>query len=403
MASKQGRLRSDIHYCYHCFDWVVGDDEWESHCESYLSSMTSKLRGTTTYCHTLVRPAYCSGCLGDIDLLPSQRMESWTRGHAQWTHTLNEHMKEYRWPHACPDPVCAREALSQNRPAPQFKDKEDLLFHFIDDHGYSRTVPRGLRHHMPHQSISQKDQASSAQDAFKKQRKRKWSERNDALKWMAPPDPEMMSKSERCASPARKRVREITSTISPTLLSTRRVDPLPIQPVSNKTVLSPADVLKDISLVDLTLESESESPDYQGISKGNAVGPIQDALRDDDVDMNALFSQHLRLPSPSPSVEQRSDYSGETLVAPVAESSRSGPLTKHALALESDNEMDRQDERRSNTEACHVRLRLSAPKPIRGLSNRRHPHKSPGSKPRLVLHVHHPVDDFPAKRRRRKK
>jgi hypothetical protein len=57
MASQRGRLRTDIHYCYHCFDWVIGG-EWENHCRSHLSTMTSKRRGTITYCHT--RPSCVS-------------------------------------------------------------------------------------------------------------------------------------------------------------------------------------------------------------------------------------------------------------------------------------------------------------------------------------------------------
>jgi hypothetical protein len=58
LASKLEQLQSDIHYCYQCFEWVVGE-HWNGHCQEHLSAITSKRCGSITYCHTLVRPGYC--------------------------------------------------------------------------------------------------------------------------------------------------------------------------------------------------------------------------------------------------------------------------------------------------------------------------------------------------------
>ena len=85
-------------------------DVWESHCQSHLSTMTSKMCGTITYCHTLVRPGYCPDYLGDERLKASERMQSWTRDHKLWIH-VNDHLDEYDWPYPYPYPLCVREAL----------------------------------------------------------------------------------------------------------------------------------------------------------------------------------------------------------------------------------------------------------------------------------------------------
>lgn len=64
MASHLQRLQSDVFYCSECFDWAVGE-EWEPHCQSHLAAISSKVCGTVTYCHPLVRPAYCLFHLGN--------------------------------------------------------------------------------------------------------------------------------------------------------------------------------------------------------------------------------------------------------------------------------------------------------------------------------------------------
>jgi hypothetical protein len=95
----------------------------------------SKRCGTITHCHTLIRPAYCPDCLSREALPACKRMNSWIRDHQLWEH-MNAHMNKYSWPHACPHLLCKREAS-----APQFKNNEELQFHLIDEHGFSRTRP----------------------------------------------------------------------------------------------------------------------------------------------------------------------------------------------------------------------------------------------------------------------
>ena len=64
LAYHHRRLLSDIHYCYLCFKWVIGET-WNDYCQWYLRLMKSKRCGSITSCYTLVRPAYCPFCLGD--------------------------------------------------------------------------------------------------------------------------------------------------------------------------------------------------------------------------------------------------------------------------------------------------------------------------------------------------
>jgi hypothetical protein len=130
MANRLGRLQSDIHYCYQCFDWVVGE-EWETHCQAHLAALTSKHCGTVTYCHTLVRPGYCPFCIGQTELPASQRLKPWSRDHKLWVHIEEEHLIDCQWPLLCPYLPC--DTLH--------KDLTSLQFHLMDGHGLSRTRP----------------------------------------------------------------------------------------------------------------------------------------------------------------------------------------------------------------------------------------------------------------------
>lgn len=91
----------------------------------------SKRCGRITYCRTLVRPAYCPFCLGDASDSASQRLESWCRDHALWLH-VDKHFQGCEWPRRCPHPLCDA----------SLSDVLDLRFHFIDEHGLSRTVAK---------------------------------------------------------------------------------------------------------------------------------------------------------------------------------------------------------------------------------------------------------------------
>ena len=133
IASERGYLLTDVHYCHLCLNWIVGPAEWKNHCQTHLDDLDSKRCGTITYCHTLVRTAYCPFCLGNTSKPASQRLESWCRDHALWQHVDN-HLQGRRWPVSCPHPLCDV----------SLSDALDLRFHFIDEHGLSRTVPETM-------------------------------------------------------------------------------------------------------------------------------------------------------------------------------------------------------------------------------------------------------------------
>jgi hypothetical protein len=129
IASKGHFLQSDVHYCHLCFDWVVGQEAWDSHCQTHLQKLPSKQCGTITYCHTLVRPGYCPFCLGgDVSKLAGQRLGSWCREHSLWAH-IGSHLVGQHWPLRCPHPQCDN----------HLSDEKEMQFHLIDEHGLGRT------------------------------------------------------------------------------------------------------------------------------------------------------------------------------------------------------------------------------------------------------------------------
>lgn len=127
-------MLTDVHYCHLCLNWIVGPAEWANHCQTHLNDLDSKRCGTITYCHTLIRPAYCPFCLGNTFRSARQRLESWCRDHALWQH-VDRHLQGRRWPVSWPHPLCDV----------SLRDALDLRFHFIDEHGLSRTVPETLK------------------------------------------------------------------------------------------------------------------------------------------------------------------------------------------------------------------------------------------------------------------
>lgn len=132
IASKHNQLQTDVHYCYQCFNWVVGSKNWEEHCQTHINTLDSKRCGTITYCHTLVRPAYCPLCLRKTSSPANDRLKSWCRDDKLWQH-VDTHLRGCKWPIKCPHPLCDV----------SLSDGLDLRLHFIDEHGLSRTVPKG--------------------------------------------------------------------------------------------------------------------------------------------------------------------------------------------------------------------------------------------------------------------
>lgn len=135
IASKREYLKSDVHYCHWCFNWVVGSEEWNGHCQAHIDDLGSKRCGQMTYYHTPVRPGYYPFCLGDSTKSAGQRLQSQCRDAEVWKH-VDGHLEGSQWPRRCPHPLCTMSLV----------DGQDLRFHFIDDHGLSRSVPRGVKH-----------------------------------------------------------------------------------------------------------------------------------------------------------------------------------------------------------------------------------------------------------------
>lgn len=132
---RSARCREPSRLARHCYQWTVGDKaDWDRHCQTHLSTLTSKKCGPITYCSTLIRLGYCPFCLRDDTLAASVCWQSWTRDHKLWKHVHDEHLKNRRWPSSCPHPLCD---LSLD-------GEMGFEFHLVDDHGFSRTRPGRL-------------------------------------------------------------------------------------------------------------------------------------------------------------------------------------------------------------------------------------------------------------------
>lgn len=115
-------MRSELRYCYDCFDWFV-EEEWEEHCLIHLNSITSKLCGSIYYCNVLLRPFFCSFCIGTHIVPAASRWKSWTREDKLREH-LDAHLDISRWPRQCPHPLCGL----------QINNERSFLYHLSDSH-----------------------------------------------------------------------------------------------------------------------------------------------------------------------------------------------------------------------------------------------------------------------------
>ena len=260
MASKLERLQTEIHYCHHCFAWII-DEIWENHCQSHIQTIDSKYCGTTTFCHTLVRPGYCPFCLGNQALPASQRLESWTRDHKLWVHVNEKHLSGCQWPSSCPHPLCN---LS-------FNDEFALQFHLIDDHGFSQTRPRPT------------GRRNTSRKGLGSDRKRK-SLDEDSTQWMAPGCPEKILAETECPSPARL------------LKKSRAADLMLCSPPSLDSEDRNGNQLLAVASPNPTETSTCLVTDLYPCHVGMHIEAGAAELS--DVTTESFFSQYLRLPSP---------------------------------------------------------------------------------------------------------
>ena len=343
MAKKLLQLPSHIHYCYLCFTWVVGEDEWESHCASHRSSLATKRCGTLSYGYTLVRPGYSPFRLGDTKLLAAQRLQSWTRDFDLWK-DVNEQLERRRWPMACPHPLCDT----------RLKDEHDLQFHFIDDHSFSRTRPNrpasttcsGL--HACDQAQNPRDQSPLPSS----NRKRKAASMGEDLQYtFIKAGPPSVRRQREPDPSLPKKARRMSPTISPSLLSI--VDLTGVSPEDDVDTSLPSaagdwsmfrhhnsgvesaplalrsqDNRPDVARSTAERSTSSESADvfdglfspleksrsssissrrgsdtYRGEEKASGHAWESTSSRDvldDDSDLDALFDQYIRPPSPAP-------------------------------------------------------------------------------------------------------
>lgn len=121
-ANQNQRIRSQIHYCYHCFSWVDRED-WSDHCQFHLFSIRSKRCDSIIHKHTLIRPGYCPFCLGDDGLSAALRYDPWERDRELWDHVM-QHINTSLWPRRCPHPLCAA----------SFENLTSFRYHLHDDH-----------------------------------------------------------------------------------------------------------------------------------------------------------------------------------------------------------------------------------------------------------------------------
>lgn len=323
MAKKLGRLQTHIHYCHICFNWVVGEDEWESHCASHLSSLKTKRCGTLSYGNTLIRPAYSPFLLGS-KLPAARRLQSWSRDFDLWKH-VNDELEGRRWPMPCPHPLCDDITLSDDR---------DLRFHFVDDHELPRTRPASpaspdhLR--APGRTTKVTDEHGT------QNRKRKPTCEDDVVEWQLT---DYVHSSLRTGpSPSArppKKARSTNSTISPSLLSVidltdggdeAKLDTAPLPWTEDPTIGEPGDIEPEWDGDDLFQGVDEQLDDElslvgsttTGVERASGVMFAPEVMNNNS-NLDALFDQYIRSPSPSVSPptspnDTASELSGATLI-----------------------------------------------------------------------------------------
>ena len=202
---------------------------------------------------------------------------------------MNNEIKGRHWPMSCPYPLC--DIL--------LEDDRDLRFHFIDDHGFSRTRPGQPTGTDLCEPDGPGQSAKTAAERTSGNGKRKAPSSDNTIAWepleFVPP-----SIRTKRSAPGRppKKVRCTNPTISPPLLSV--VNQIDVRPKDDSDApLLP--LAKDITIVDL-LDAESEC-DPSDILRDRDWKPDDDRSMDDGpascASDNNLFSPFIRSRSSS--------------------------------------------------------------------------------------------------------
>lgn len=339
VTSTHDQLSSNVHYCHWCFNWVVGFTEWQEHCRRHTRDLGSKRCGRLTYCHTLVRPGYCPFCLGNGDV------RSWCRDTALWEH-VDGHLKDKRWPQRCPHPLCDV----------SLADGQDLRFHFIDDHGFSRALPKTIRHLggvaaglVPEQRLALK--------------RKKLPEDEHEFVWL--------SDDQISPSHLLKKARRHTATITPSHLlrvsdsqddAASVIDLTSLDSPTLEIKASPLpDKECDARLLD-DREYDLKPPVRFRSCDTTLIGSANSDAYDDNSDGHLdLFSQYIRSPSPelvttvdTKDVTTARELSSTQGLPPIS----SQPSLPQRLGAERDG---RKDEHREPPGKIRIRLRVEAP------------------------------------------
>ena len=120
-AKELGQLPSCLEYCFDCLEWYIKGTEWDRHCQGHLP-ISTKICGSITYCHTLIKPAFCPDCL-QADIPVALRMRSWDRDADALLHMQREHLDMVTWPSV--RPCCSME----------WEDERSFYYHLSDVHG----------------------------------------------------------------------------------------------------------------------------------------------------------------------------------------------------------------------------------------------------------------------------
>ena len=344
IASRRVQLQTDVHYCHQCFNWVVGSKEWTEHCGLHVKGLDSKKCGTITYCHTLVRPGYCPFCLGEAPT-PAQRLQSWCRDAALWGH-VDKHLKNTKWPLKCPHPRCDTLVV----------DGQDLRFHLIDDHGFSRQVPKKVKHLRAASSDTGQAAVSST--------KRKHTQDTVELSWLPAEQPAVTSS---------KRARREISTVALPQLSLGDESKDPLELIDLTTPESPTNLPEEALLSGgrwgsgLIAMHESRTDSLTRFASCDSTLVDHRPGESEEEDQDLIFSQFIRSPSPDSVATTDGTDVDESPVATT--NLGSSPLCRPMfdqisprldLTQRSKNLQSNPDK---TNKGLRIRLRVEAPKP----------------------------------------
>ena len=351
MATRLGHLLSEIHYCYLCFEWVIGED-WEPHCQAHLDAFTSKRCGTVTYCHTLVRPGYCPFCVRNTSLSAFDRLKTWSRDHKLWLHVKDDHLADCLWPLVCPDPRCGT----------THGDSISFQYHLIDVHKFSRSRPtKGTSSTSEHSA----DRITSVDS-----RRRKRPDNSVILGWTRPQSLVSMAIGQEERLPYRPPKRNKQSRPAPTICpqvimvdeNMPQADRCEVESVTLFPP-SPLSIEDDDQCHDLEC---GQSPLYQTTRNG-AIYPPKQADSDDSSNWDVPFELYLRSPSLSPPPDRATiELSKATLVDVGSGCGGTVPSTNPsgdpALEYGLEGEMARNPDPCCATGGPRIRLRVSRPR-----------------------------------------